>query len=82
MISKFTHAAALGGTISLAGSATFAAASDYAFEPLTAEMKKGDQVRLVSAPLQENSRTFQRSPELTRFQGSSSKEHHRGCRLR
>ena len=43
MISQFTRVVALTTTMmSLAGSAAFAAASDYAFEPVNAEMKKGD----------------------------------------
>ncbi len=42
MILKFTRIAALAATMSLAGTAAFAAASDYAFEPINAEMKKSD----------------------------------------
>ncbi len=44
MISKFTRAAALAATMSLAASAALAAAGDYVFEPVNAEMKKGDDV--------------------------------------
>lgn len=44
MISKFTRVVALATVTSLSGSAVFAAASDYAFEPVNAEMKKGDDV--------------------------------------
>jgi YtkA-like len=44
MISKFARIAALAATMSVAGSTAFAAAGDYAFEPLNAEMKKGDDV--------------------------------------
>lgn len=47
MISKFTRIAALAAMMSLAGSAAFAAASDYAFEPVNAELKKGDDVTLA-----------------------------------
>ena len=54
MISKFTLAAMLAVAVSLTGGAAFAAASDYAFEAVTAEMKKGDDVtvavRLVHKP--------------------------------
>ena len=44
MISKFTRAAALAATMSLVASAALAAAGDYVFEPVKAEMKKGDDV--------------------------------------
>ncbi|MDE1936347.1 FixH family protein [Bradyrhizobium sp.] len=47
MISKFTRIAALAAMMSLAGSAAFAAASDYAFEPVNAELKKGDDVTVA-----------------------------------
>ena len=47
MISKFTRIAALAAMMSLAGFAAFAAASDYAFEPVNAELKKGDDVTLA-----------------------------------
>jgi hypothetical protein len=47
MILKFTRIAALAATMNLAGSAVFAAASDYAFEPVSAEMKKGDDVTVA-----------------------------------
>lgn len=47
MISKFTRVAALAVTVNLAGSTAFAAASDYAFEPVNAEMKKGDDVTIA-----------------------------------
>ena len=47
MILKFTRIAALAATMNLAGSAAFAAASDYTFEPLNAEMKKGDGVTIA-----------------------------------
>ena len=54
MISKFTLAAMLAVSVSLTGGTAFAAASDYAFEAVTAEMKKGDDVtvavRLVHKP--------------------------------
>jgi hypothetical protein len=44
VILRFTQIAALAATMSLASMAAFAAASDYAFEPVNAEMKKGDDV--------------------------------------
>ena len=47
MISKFTRVVALATVTSLSGSAVFAAASDYAFEPINAEMKKGDDVTVA-----------------------------------
>ena len=47
MISKFTRIAALAATMNLAGSAAFAAASDYSFEPVNTEMKKGDGVTVA-----------------------------------
>ena len=45
MLSKFSTAA-LAATLSLAASAAMAGAGDYAFEPVTAQMKKGDDVTL------------------------------------
>ncbi|MBB4394734.1 FixH family protein [Bradyrhizobium sp. ERR14] len=45
MLSKFTTAA-LAATLSLAASAAMAGAGDYAFEPVTAQMKKGADVTL------------------------------------
>ena len=54
MNSKFPFAAALVAALSLTGGAAFAAASDYAFEPVAAEVKKGDDVtvavRLIHKP--------------------------------
>jgi hypothetical protein len=47
MILKFTQIAAFAATMSLAGTAAFAGASDYAFEPVNAEMKKGDDVTVA-----------------------------------
>ncbi len=47
MISKFTRSAALAATMTLAGTAAFAAASDYTFEPVSAETKKGDDVTVA-----------------------------------
>lgn len=47
MISKFMRVAALVVAMSLAGTGAFAAASDYAFEPVNAEMKKGDDVTVA-----------------------------------
>lgn len=46
MLSKL-YAAALAATISLAASLAMAGAGDYAFEPVTPEMKKGDDVTLA-----------------------------------
>ncbi|RTE93740.1 MULTISPECIES: FixH family protein [Bradyrhizobium] len=45
MLSKFSTAA-LAATLSLAASAAMAGAGDYAFEPVNAQMKKGDDVTL------------------------------------
>ena len=45
MLSKFSTAA-VAATLSLAASAAMAGAGDYAFEPVTAQMKKGDDVTL------------------------------------
>jgi hypothetical protein len=45
MLSKISTAA-LAATLSLAASAAMAGAGDYAFEPVTAQMKKGDDVTL------------------------------------
>lgn len=54
MITKFPLAAVLAAALSLTSGAAFAAAGDYAFEPVTAEMKKGDDVtvavRLIHKP--------------------------------
>ncbi len=54
MISKLPLAAALAAALSLTSGAAFAAASDYIFEPVTTEMKKGDDVtvavRLIHKP--------------------------------
>jgi YtkA-like len=47
MMSKFALAAALAATMTLAGSAALAAAGDYVFEPVNAEMKKGDDVTVA-----------------------------------
>jgi hypothetical protein len=46
MLSKFSTAA-LAATLSLASSAAMAGAGDYAFEPVSPEMKKGDDVTLA-----------------------------------
>ncbi|MGL9622803.1 FixH family protein [Bradyrhizobium sp. U531] len=45
MLSNF-GTAALAATLSLAASAAMAGAGDYAFEPVTTQMKKGDDVTL------------------------------------
>ena len=45
MLAKFSTAA-LAATLSLAASAAMTGAGDYAFEPVTAQMKKGDDVTL------------------------------------
>lgn len=54
MIPKLPLAAVLAAALSLTAGAAFAAASDYAFEAVMAEMKKGDDVtvavRLVHKP--------------------------------
>lgn len=47
MISKSARVAALATAAVLFASAAFAAASDYAFEPVNAEMKKGDDVTVA-----------------------------------
>ena len=47
MLMKLSQVAALAATMSLAGFPAFAAASDYAFEPVSAEMKKGDDVTVA-----------------------------------
>jgi hypothetical protein len=46
MLSKFTTAA-LAATLSLAASAALAGAGDYAFEPVSPKMKKGEDVTLA-----------------------------------
>jgi len=46
MLAKF-KTAALGATLSLAASAAMAGANDYTFEPVKAEMKKGEDVTLA-----------------------------------
>ncbi|MGJ4940455.1 FixH family protein [Bradyrhizobium sp. HKCCYLS1011] len=46
MIAKFSSAA-LAATLALAASSAFAGAADYTFEPVTPEMKKGDDVTLA-----------------------------------
>jgi len=46
MLSKF-KTAALAATLSLAASAAMAGAGDYTFEPVKAEMKKGEDVTLA-----------------------------------
>lgn len=47
MMCRFAQAAALAATMTLAGSAAFAAAGDYAFEPVDADVKKGDEVTVA-----------------------------------
>ena len=46
MLSRFSTAA-LAATLSLAASVAMAGAGDYTFEPVTPEMKKGDDVTLA-----------------------------------
>jgi YtkA-like len=46
MLSRFSTAA-LAATLSLAASIAMAGASDYTFEPVSPEMKKGDDVTLA-----------------------------------
>jgi hypothetical protein len=54
MRSRFPLAVALAASLSLSGGVAFAASSDYAFEPIAPEVKKGDGVtvalRLVHKP--------------------------------
>ena len=54
MNAKYLLAPVLAAAVSLMSAAAFAAAADYAFEPVTPEMKKGDDVivavRLVHKP--------------------------------
>ena len=47
MISRFSSAAALAVAATLVASAAMAGASDYAFEPVAPEMKKGDDVTVA-----------------------------------
>jgi hypothetical protein len=47
MISKFSSVAALTVAVALVSSAAIAGASDYAFEPINPEMKKGDDVTVA-----------------------------------
>ncbi len=47
MISKFSRTAALAATMTLAGTAAFATASDYTFEPVNTDVKKGDDVTIA-----------------------------------
>ncbi len=47
MISKFSRTAALAATMTLAGTAAFATASDYTFEPVNTDVKKGDDVTVA-----------------------------------
>ena len=51
---KLTYAALIAATLAFAQAPAFAAASDYAFQPVSAEVKKGDgvivAVRLVHKP--------------------------------
>jgi hypothetical protein len=44
VISRVTRVVVLSATTALAGSAAFAAASNYAFEPVNAEMNGGEDV--------------------------------------
>lgn len=54
MNTKFLLVAAFAGAMSMTSAASFAAAIDYAFEPVAAELKKGDDViiavRLLHKP--------------------------------
>jgi hypothetical protein len=54
MLPRFTFAALGAAALTLASIAAFAGANDYAFEPVAAELKKGDDVtvavRLVHKP--------------------------------
>lgn len=44
---SFLSAAALAATLSLAGAAAYAGADDYVFEPVQAELTKGDDVTVA-----------------------------------
>lgn len=54
MIRKILNVAALGAALNLVSLSAFAAASEYSFEPIASEVKKGDDVivtlRLVHKP--------------------------------
>ncbi len=54
MLAKFAFAASLAAAVTVTHAPALAAASDYAFEPVAAEVKKGDDVvvavRLVHKP--------------------------------
>jgi YtkA-like protein len=54
MMTRILSAAAIGIALSLSSISAFAAATDYSFEPVASEMKKGDDVvvtlRLVHKP--------------------------------
>lgn len=47
MTARFKTAAACAAALSLFATAAFAGAGDYAFEPVTPEMKKGDDVTIA-----------------------------------
>ncbi len=47
MTLNFIQIAALGATMTIVGSVAFAAAGDYAFEPVNQEMKTGDDVTVA-----------------------------------
>jgi hypothetical protein len=47
MTLKFIQIAALAATMTIVGSVAFAAAGDYAFEPVNPEMKTGDDVTVA-----------------------------------
>ena len=64
MLSKF-KTAALAVTVSLAASAAMAGAGDYTFEPIKAEMKKGDDVTLAVRLI--NKQTGKQVPDAVIF---------------
>ncbi|MBW7964336.1 FixH family protein [Bradyrhizobium sp. BR 10261] len=64
MLSKF-KTAALAATVSLAASAATAGAGDYTFEPIKAEMKKGDDVTLAVRLI--NKQTGKQVPDAVIF---------------
>ena len=64
MLSKF-KTAALAAIVSLAASAAMAGAGDYTFEPIKAEMKKGDDVTLAVRLI--NKQTGKQVPDAVIF---------------
>lgn len=54
MHNKYLLAAVFAVAMNLTGAAAFAAATDYAFEPVAAELKKGDDVTVAVRLLQKS----------------------------